>query len=141
MSATISDWVTCAGERGSTVPDSTASAQALVRAEDYINYSYVARFIYPFDATSPNVEDAIYEAANLELKTVGFFTKTFTPSEQKTLTEVKGIKWTVTGGKSNERAALLATPRSTLIDAMLAPYMPLENGFAPFLKTVGAQSE
>lgn len=137
----VADWIAYAGERGSTIPDSEASAQALVRAEDYINYSYVARFVSPFNKTSPNVKNAIYEAANLELKTVGFFTKTFTPSEQKTLTEVKGIKWTVTNSKSNERAASLSTPRSTFIDAMLAPYMPLENGFAPFLKTIGAQSE
>lgn len=130
MIGTVADWITYAEARGDTVANEPASAQALQRASDYITYYYVSRFVSPYDATSPYVEDAAYEAAKLELATPGFFAKTFTPSQQKVLTEVKGIKWTVVTPNSHESVGALAAPRSTIIDAMLAPYMP-------FGKTLG----
>jgi len=140
MYGTVADWITYAAARGDTVEDNDASTQALVRASDYIKYSYVSLFVPPYDENSDNVEEATYEAAKLELATPGFFSKTFTPSQQKVLTGVDTIKWTVVTPDSKNRAALDASPRSTLIDAMLGPYMPLESGFAPFLKTIGAQA-
>jgi hypothetical protein len=93
---------------------------ALVRATDYIKYRYVVNLAPGYDETLPEVEQATYVAALLELATPGFFSKTYTEAEQKVLTEVKGIKWTVTG-KMGE--AFSAVPTSTLIEAMLGPYL------------------
>jgi len=66
------------------------------------------------------VEPATYEAANLELATPGFFTKTYTPDQRKVLTAVDDIKWTVVGGGSSTYGA---QPVSTLIEAMFEPYI------------------
>ena len=89
---------------------------------------------------SENVEHATYVAANLELANPEFFTTTFTPSQIKVLTQVDSIKWTIVGDSSMTKAEM-STPRSTLIDAMLASCMPAENGVrAPFIKVIGAQS-
>lgn len=120
MTATVTGWIAYAGARGTTVVDDTASAAALVRATDYITHHYVSRFASGYDIDSPNVDPAIYEAANLELATPGFFNKTYTPDQQKVLTQVEGIKWTVRGDASGAEAA---TPKSTLIEALLGPYM------------------
>ncbi|MCC0013877.1 MAG: hypothetical protein H6881_08365 [Rhodobiaceae bacterium] len=144
MYGTIADWRTYAAARGNDAPTSASdelATEALVRASDYIQWSYVARFVLPYDATADGVEEATYEAANLELATPGFFSKTFTTDQQKVLTEVRGIKWTPVKSSSTERSAQMATPRSTLIDAMLARYMPTESGFAPWFTTIGAPDE
>lgn len=124
MFGSVAAWRTWAGERGLTgVPaDDTTATQALVRASDHIEFFYVPRFIPPYDGTSPNVEIATYEAAMLEAATPGFFSKTFTPSEQKVLTEVKGIKWTPLGTGTSTRAS---TPVSTNVERALAAYMPV----------------
>lgn len=118
--ATVQDWIAYASARGDTVADDAASAAALVRATDHIEFHYVARFMQGFDMDSPNVDKAIYEAAKLELAAPGFFSKTFTPAEQKVLTEAEGVKWTLRGDASGSDAA---TPVSTKIEAMLAPYI------------------
>ena len=141
MYGTVAEWITYAAARGVTIADDEASLQALVRASDYIKYSYVSLFVSPYDETSPNVEEATYEAAKLELATPNFFSKTFTPSQQKVLTGVDTVKWTVVTPESKNRAAADASPRSTLIDAMLGPYMPLEKGFEPFIRSIGGRSE
>jgi hypothetical protein len=121
MAATVAGWIAYAADRGTTVADDADSAAALVRATDYVTRYYVPMFGAGYDIDSPNVEPAIYEAANLELATPGFFSKTYTPDQQKVLTEVKGIKWTVTGGDVTGLDA--ATPKSTMIEALLRPYM------------------
>lgn len=73
------------------------------------------------DSTIPQrVIDASYEAALLELKTPGFFSKTFTESERKVLTRVQNIQWTVTGESKGDRAN---SPVSTTIDNILAPIL------------------
>jgi len=73
------------------------------------------------DSTIPQrVIDASYEAALLELKTPGFFSKTFTESERKVLTQVQNIRWTVTGESKGDRAN---SPVSTTIDNILAPIL------------------
>jgi hypothetical protein len=113
--------------RGNSAPalavDADATA-ALVRASDYIEFGYVARFLPGYDSTVPEVEPATYEAAIQELASPGFWTATFTPSQQKVLTGLKGITWTVTGGTDSDRAYVNATPKSTKIEAMLAKYLP-----------------
>lgn len=109
--------------------DSVAEA-ALVRASDHIRYRYVANLAAGYDDTLSVVDPATYEAANLELATPGFFAKTYTPDQQKFLTQVGNIKWTVVGdGKSTYGAA----PVSTLIEAMFEPYIIDRDAPSPFL--------
>ena len=119
MAATIAGWITYAGLRGLTVADNPASAQALVRASDYIRTRYVLRFSSEYDIDSSQAVEAIYIAASLELATPGFWSKTFTASQVKVLTEVKGIKWTVADTGMNGVDAQL--PMSPAIDALLVP--------------------
>ncbi|WP_406646870.1 hypothetical protein QEZ52_00315 [Aliisedimentitalea scapharcae] len=120
MAVTVTDWIAYAAARGDVVEDDAASASALIRATDYITFHHVNRFMAGYDATSPNVDEATYEAAKLELATPGFFSKTFTPAEQRVLVEVKGIKWERVGDATGSEAA---TPVSTKIEAMLSPYI------------------
>lgn len=118
MTATVAGWITYAAARGTTVADDADSAAALVRAADYIEYHYLNRVgSTPPDTISDN---ATYEAATLELATPGFWTKTFTPDQQKVLTKVGDIQWSVRGSASGTDAA---TPVSTKIEAMFRPYM------------------
>lgn len=129
MTATVAAWITYAADRGVTVADDAASAQALVRASDYITAFYVDKF-YPVTDPLPDplpdaVDAATYIAAGLELTTPNFFSKTYTPDQQKVLTEVKGIKWQVTG---QAKGAAGATPVSTMIDALLSRYMGAGSG-------------
>jgi hypothetical protein len=124
MAVTLAGWIAYAALRGLTVVDEPASAQALVRGEDYIRFNYIAKFLPGYDDTSPNVDEATYEAAALELAAPGFWTTTFTPSQQKVLTGVGDIKWTVIGSTDSNDAWANASPTSTKIAAMLAPYMP-----------------
>lgn len=119
MYGTVADWITYAALRGLTVADDAASAQALVRASDYIRTRYVIRFLADYDDTAPEVEEATYIAAAFELTTPGFWAATFTPSQVKVLTEVKGIKWTPVGGAGNQPDDML--PVSPAIDALLVP--------------------
>lgn len=129
MYGTIAGWRAYALARGDSKPTEATDANAtaaLTRASDYIRFRYVAILLpgYGIDFTPagydmPLVEEATYIAASYELATPGFFSKTYTASEQKVLTEVKGIKWTVTGDSSKTYAAM---PTSTLIAAMFEPY-------------------
>lgn len=120
---TLNGWRAYAAARGDNAPTAASDADAnaaLLRASDHIKYRYVANLLPGYDETLDVVEFATYVAASLELATPGFFSKTYTPGEQKVLTEVKGIKWTVVGDASKSYAA---QPTSTLIDAMFAPYI------------------
>ena len=123
MYGSLEAWRAYAAERGDNAPteaqDAVATA-ALVRASDYIQFRYVVNLAAGYDETLPIVEQATYVAALLELAMPGFFSKTYTEAEQKVLTEVKGIKWTVTGKTGG---AFSAVPTSTLIEAMLGPYL------------------
>lgn len=119
---TVADWITYAAARGLTVVDEPASEQALQRASDYIRTRYVLRFLPEYDGTEDEVEEATYIAAAFELSDPGFWAKTFTPSQVKVLTEVKGIKWTpiegnnVTGTNVDEQL-----PVSPVIESLLVP--------------------
>ena len=122
MYGTLEGWRAYALARGDSAPTDATDADAnaaLTRASDYIQYRYVANLCPPYDDTLPVVVDATYVAASIELATPGFFSKTYTPSEHKVLTEVKGIKWQVTGDKGT----WAAYPTSTIIDAMFKPYV------------------
>lgn len=124
--------------RGNTAPTTATDADAnaaLLRAQDYIQYSYVALFIGA-DSTAPEVEPATYEAAGIELSHPGFFTSTYTPAQQKVLVEVKGIRWQPVSTSTGLGAGADAMPRSAKIDAMLAKYMP--GRFLVGMKSVGA---
>ena len=114
MPATVAGLIAYAAERGTVIANDPAAASALVRARDYIQYGYLQFGTCTED--SALVQSAIYEAAMVEVTTPRFWTATFTPSQQKVLTEVKGIKWTVVGGASGYGSA---SPRSTKIDNML----------------------
>jgi hypothetical protein len=135
MAATLAGWISYAALRGSTVVNEPASEQALVRAADYIRFHYVEQFLPGYDETSPDVDEAKYEAAAFELATPGFWTTTFTPSQQKVLTGVGEIRWTVSGSTDSDDAWANASPTSTKIAAMLAKYMP--GKFRVGLRAVG----
>lgn len=118
MTATVTDWIAYAALRGTTVADDADSASALVRASDHITYHYLSRATLP--VPEGIIDAAIYEAAALELATPGFWSRTYTPDQQKVLVAVGEIKWQVRGDASGAEAA---TPVSTKIEAMFRPYM------------------
>lgn len=129
---------------GYTLPDGAASAAILrQRGSAYIDALYGWRFpgvpvdgssqdrawprtgahdIYgtaiASDAVPTRIIDASYEAAWIEANSAGALSKTFTPGEQKVLTEVKGIKWTLTGDATREKAMSVV---STVIEGILYP--------------------
>jgi len=72
------------------------------------------------DAVPARVVSASYEAALIELRTPGFFSKTFTESEKKVLTKVQTISWTYTGNSKGDRSS---SPTSTVIENLLAPIL------------------
>lgn len=114
--------------RGFLAPELDVDAltgYALQRASDYIETFYVSRFDTSFNAQSPNVESAVYEAAMLELDNPGFWNKTHTPGERKTLTEVQGIRWEIIPDAKSTGP----TPISARIEALLSPYIRGAFGF------------
>lgn len=118
MAQSVAAWITYAAARGEVVDDDAASAAALVRAQDHLAHHYLNRVtVTPDEAV---LDAATYEAAKLELATPGFFSKAYTPAEQKVLVQVDGIKWETKGDASGSDAA---TPVSTRIEAMMRPYM------------------
>lgn len=126
MIGSLAAWRAYAAARGDNAPTAASDAvatAALVRASDHILHFWVRQFISG-DVTSPYVEEATYEAASLELATPGFFSATYTPAQQKVLTEVKGIKWTLKPGAEGPDAWANATPVSAKIAAMLDDYAP-----------------
>lgn len=145
MYGTIAGWRAYATARGNSAPteatDELATA-ALNRASDYIRFRYVANLLPAYSDLTftpagydlPLVEEATYIAASFELATPGFFSKTYTSAEQKVLTEVKGIRWTVTGDSSKTYAAM---PASTLIEAMFEPYVINRDANQFFFRSIG----
>lgn len=124
MTATLAGWIDYAALRGSVIANNPAAEQALVRGQDYITYHYIAQFLPGYGPDSPFVDEAVYEAAALELATPGFWTTTFTANQQKVLTGVDKIKWTPVMSTDSLDAWANATPTSTKIAAMLDRYMP-----------------
>lgn len=122
MTTTVAGWIAYAADAGDIVADDEDSAAALVRASRYIARLYLNRLTQA--APEEVVDQATYEAARLELVTPRFFSRTYTADQQKVLSRVGDIQWTVRGDASGAEAA---TPISTDIEAMFAPYM-LERG-------------
>ena len=114
MIGNVAALITYAGARGTVIADTAATLQALVRASDYIQFTYLDGSTCTVD--SANVVEATYEAAIAEVATPFIWTKTFTPAEQKVLTKVGDIQWTATGDASKGGASI---PRSTKIETML----------------------
>lgn len=147
MYGTIADWRSYALARGDSAPtDATdlLATAALTRASDMIRLRYLPNLLtgYGVDfippcSDLPLVEEASYIAASIELTTPGFFARTYTESEQKVLTEVKGIKWTVTGSTSGVYSSM---PSSSLIDAMFWPYISDADADGFMLMSVGRSS-
>lgn len=123
---TVADWRVYATARGNSAPteatDPVASA-ALQRASDYVYFHYETKAF----RTIPEelLEVAAYEVANVELASPGFFRKAYTPAEAKVLTEVDGIKWTVTG-KATDAASMM--PTLGIVETMLEDYIGRSNG-------------
>lgn len=115
----IGDWRAYALARGDSAPtdandtDATASLQ---RSSDYIRTRYVIPLGLQADAE--NVIEATYIAAGYDIATPGFWQKTFTPGQAKTLTKVDGIQWTVQENASLERGYAAQLPVSPAIDAL-----------------------
>lgn len=147
MYGNIADWRAYATARGNSAPadatDPLATA-ALTRASDMIRLRYVPNFLpgYGIDFVPPGsdmplVEEAAYIAASIELKTPGFFSKTYTAAEQKVLTAVDSIKWTVVGSATGVYASF---PVSTLIDALFWPYITDPDAAGFMFRSVGPRS-
>ena len=120
---TLANWRAYATARGNGAPataSDTLASQALLRGQDYIQFTYVQRFASGYDETAANVEAATYEAAILELATPGFFTKTYTEAEKKVLTGLDSMSWTLIGKVKDDRSY---APRSSKIEALLWPYI------------------
>ncbi len=129
MYGTIAGWRAYATARGDGAPalaDDADATASLTRASDMIRLRYVPNLLpnYGVDFTPAGhdlslAEEASYIAASLELGTPGFFSKTYTASEQKALVQVQSIRWQVTGDAGKTYASM---PVSTLIEAMFEPY-------------------
>jgi hypothetical protein len=125
MYGNLIDFRAYAAARGNQAPiaatDVDATA-ALMRASDYIRTRYVIRFVTA-DDTIPEVAEATYIAAQRELATPGFWSRTYTPGEAKTLVQVDAIHW-----QPNDRVgagvygADLVVPVDGMIEALLARY-------------------
>lgn len=127
MYGNLIDFRAYAAERGNaaptaaTEPDATA---ALVRASDYIRTRYVIRFMDGYDDTLPEVEEATYIAAQRELTAPGFWAKTYTPGQTKTMVQFATIRWETDerGGKGLIGADLVV-PVDAMIEALLGRYL------------------
>ena len=147
MYGTLTGFRAYATARGDNAPaeaqDAVATA-ALVRGSDMIRLRYVPNFLpgYGIDFVPPGsdlplVEEAAYIAASIEIKTPGFFSKTYTAAEQKVLTAVDSIKWTVVGSATGVYASF---PVSTLIDALFWPYITDPDAAGFMFRSVGPRS-
>ena len=117
--STIADWRAYASARGNAAPtdalDAVAQA-ALQRGSDYIRTRYVLPLGLAADAD--NVIEATHIAAGYELTTPGFWSKTFTPAQQKVLTGVDSIRWTVSENAALDKGYAAQVPVSPAIDAL-----------------------
>jgi len=117
--STIAAWRTYAAARGNDAPtdaDDADAQAALQRASDYIRTRYVLPLRLSGDAD--NVIEATHIAAGYELSTPGFWSTTFTPAQQKTLTGVGDIRWQVSGNATMDKGYNAQRPVSPAIDAL-----------------------
>jgi hypothetical protein len=131
MFGSIAGWRAYALARGNSAPTSASDANAtaaLVRASDYVRSRYIANLFspnayntIPSGYTLSFGEEGAYIAAAFELTTAGFFSKTFTPAQQKVLTKAGGVSWSVVGNGAGEIYG--ASPISTLLDNYFRPFI------------------
>ncbi len=117
--STIADWRAYATARGDNAPTAASDADAtaaLQRASDYVRTRYVLPL--GLSGTADNVIEAAHIAAGYELTTPGFWSKTFTPAQQKVLTGVGDIRWTVQGNATMDKGYNAQVPVSPAIDAL-----------------------
>lgn len=138
------DYTLARGDNAPTAAHDGDATAALTRASDMIRLRYVPHMLpgfgiefVPPGSDLPLVEEAAYIAASIELATPGFFSKTYTAAEQKVLTEVMGIKWTVVGESSGVYASM---PVSTLIDALFWPYVSDPDAVGFMFRSIGPRS-
>jgi len=144
MYGTIEGWRAYALARGDNAPtaaDDALATAALVRASDYVRVRYVANLLAGFSAETvpdghdlPLGEEGAYIAASIELAQPNFFGRTYTPSEQKVLTGVASIRWTVTGDANGTYAAM---PVSTILEALFEPFIMNRDRDQFMLRSVG----
>ena len=130
-------------ERGNSAPtdaDDAVATAALLRGSDYIRMRYVPMLLAGYDITFippgftlPLTEEGAYIAAAIELTSPGFFSKSFTPSQQKVLTGVGNIRWTVT----NKDGTFAYMPTSTLLEAIFYPYIRDPDAVGVSLASIG----
>ena len=116
MAVTVTDWIAYAAERGTRVSTGTKSAQALVRASDYIRTRYLLRT--GMSADDALAVEATYIAAGYELDTPGFWSTAAKSTDAKVLTKVDKIQWSPVEVKSGYGADMLL-PVSPAIEALL----------------------
>lgn len=135
---TLAGWRAYALARGDAAPtytNDTDAGAALTRAADYIRWTYVERFSTGCTLPDATIAEAEYIAASAELAEAGFWTKTYTPSQQKVLTKVGDLAWTPVDGKVLDEADR-ARPISTAIEAILGKCLPsVRPGL--FIKAIG----
>lgn len=116
-------WALARGDDAPTVATDADASAALLRGQDYIQWTYINRFVAGCTIPDETLAEAEYIAASAELATAGFWSKIFTPGQQKVLTGVGDLRWTpVMGGVFDQSD--LARPVSTQIEAMLGKCMP-----------------
>lgn len=120
MIGNIADFRAYHQDRGNAAPTDATGADAtaaLIRATDQMEFHYIPRLTV--DETSATVIDATYVLAGIELGSPGIFSKVYTEADAKVLTEVNGIKWTLTGSGGADASI----PVSTRVEQMLSPLM------------------
>lgn len=117
--STIEAWRAYSAARGNQAPTTASDVDAqaaLQRASDYIRTRYVLPLRLSGDAE--NVIEATHIAASFELTTPAFWSTTFTPAQQKVLTGVGEIRWTVSGNATMDKGYNAQLPVSPAIDAL-----------------------
>ena len=131
MYGTLAGFRAYAVARGNTAPTTASDADAtaaLVRATDYVRARYIANLVSPnaYDTVPsgyalPFGEEGAYIAAAFEVATPGFFSKTYTPAQQKVLTKAGGVSWSVVGNGADMIYG--SSPTSTQLDNYFRPYI------------------
>lgn len=123
--------------RGNAAPtdaEDSAALQALQRASDHVRFSFITRLPASLQSVEalPSIEDAAYLCAAIELDTPGFFSRAYTPSEQKVLTRAGDISWTVTGRSDKAGSGM---PRLATVEAIFRPHLPDSGSISAFMIT------
>lgn len=109
-------------ERGQTVSaDDTEAMAALVRGADVVRLQYIQRITTLPSPIPDAFAHAEYEAAWIEQQSPGFFSKTSTPGQEKVLTKVGDIQWTVIPAADGTAASSM--PVSSKVEAIMSPYV------------------